>query len=311
MLVYLYILPLALIIDLVIGEYPASFHPVTWIGNVISLLLKPAPRKGSVLQFIYGVAIVIIAVALFTVPVFFLLFYLRDWSTVVFIIVAALFLKSTFSIKTLYKLGNNVKRLLVEGKIPAARRETSYLVSRDTKKLNREQIASAIVEMETESITDSLVAPLFYLLIFGVPGAIAYRVINTFDSRIGYRGEYEYTGKFAARLDDILNFVPARLAGLLVVASAYIARKHGRKAWRTLLSDHNKTASPNAGWTMSAAAGALDIRLEKPGHYRLGHTGREPDSSSISGGLQLMIVTCLLWCCISIGIIGVRYAFTA
>jgi adenosylcobinamide-phosphate synthase len=311
MLVYLYILPLALIIDLVIGEYPASLHPVTWIGNVISLLLKPVPKKGSALQFLYGGVIVVFTVALFTAPVFFLLFYLRDWSTIGFIIVAALLLKSTFSIKILYKLGNKVKRLLIEGKLSAARKETSCLVSRDTKKLNREQITSAIVEMETESITDSLVAPLFYLLIFGVPGAIAYRVINTFDSRIGYRGEYEYTGKFAARLDDILNFIPARLAGLLLVASAYIAGKHGRKAWRTLLSDHNKTASPNAGWTMSAAAGALDVRLEKPGHYRLGHTGREPDPSSISGGLQLMIVTCLLWCCISIGIIGVRYAFTA
>ena len=311
MLVYLYILPLALIIDLVTGEYPAPLHPVTWIGNVISLLLKPAPRKGSVLQFTYGVVIVVVTVALFTVPAIFLLFYLRDWSTVGFIIVAALLLKSTFSIRTLYQLANNVKRLLVEGKLSAARKEASYLVSRDTTKLNQEQVTSAIVEMETESITDSLVAPLFYWLIFGVPGAIAYRVINTFDSRIGYRGEYEYTGKFTARLDDILNYIPARLAGLLLVVSAYIARKNGKKAWKTLVSDHNKTASPNAGWTMSAAAGALDIRLEKPGHYRLGHTGREPDSSSISGGLQLVIVTCLLWCCICIGIMGVRYAVTA
>jgi len=144
-----------------------------------------------------------------------------------------------------------------------------------------------------------------------VPGAVAYRVINTFDSRIGYRGQYEYTGKFAARLDDILNYVPARLAGLLMVTSAIISRRNGRKAWRTMLSDHGKTASPNAGWTMSAAAGALDVRLEKPGHYRLGYTGGEPDSSSISGGLLLMIVTCVLWCFISIGIKGVWYALEA
>jgi adenosylcobinamide-phosphate synthase len=310
MLVYLYILPLALIIDLVIGEYPAFLHPVTWIGNIISFLLKAAPGKGATLQFLYGVVMVVFTVILFTAPVVFLLIYLRDWSTIGFIIVAAILLKSTFSIRTLYKLANNVKRLLDERKLSAARKETSYLVSRDTRKLNREQITSAIVEMETESITDSLVAPLFYWLIFGVPGAIAYRVINTFDSRIGYYGKYEYTGKFAAILDDILNFVPARLAGLLLVVSAYIARKNGRKAWRTLLSDHGKTASPNAGWTMSAAAGALDVRLEKPGHYRLGHTGKEPDSSSISGGLRLVMVTCLLWCCVCIGIMGVRYALT-
>ncbi|UCD09703.1 MAG: cobalamin biosynthesis protein [Dehalococcoidales bacterium] len=311
MLEYLYILPLALVIDWLIGEYPAFLHPVTWVGNVISLLLKAAPRKGSVLQFVYGIFIVIFTAALFTVPVFFLLDFLREWSSVAFIIVGALLLKSTFSISTLYRLSNNVKQLLDEGKISDARKETSYLVSRDTTRLNQEQITSAIVEMETESITDSLVAPLFWWLIFGVPGAIAYRVINTFDSRIGYHGEYEYTGKFTARLDDILNYIPARLAGLLLVLSAYIARKNGRKAWRILLSDHGKTSSPNAGWTMSASAGALDIRLEKPGHYRLGNTGREPGPSSISGGLQLMVLTCLLWCCICIGIMGVRYAITA
>jgi len=311
MLVYLYILLLALVIDLVIGEYPAFLHPVTWIGGVISYLLKPAPRKGSAVQFIYGVLIVIVTIALFTAPVFFLLYYLKDWSTIAFIIVAALLLKSTFSIRTLYQLAKNVKRLLDDGKISEARKETSYLVSRDTTKLNQEQITSSIVEMTAESITDSLTAPLFYWLIFGVPGAVAYRVINTFDSRIGYRGQYEYTGKFAARLDDVLNYVPARLAGLLLVVSAYITRKNGKKAWKTMLSDHNKTASPNAGWTMSTAAGALDIRLEKPGHYRLGHAGREPDSSAISGSLLLVILTCLLWCCICIGVMGVRYALTA
>ena len=311
MLVYLYILPLALVIDLLAGEYPAFLHPVTWIGNVISFLLKGVPKKGSVLQFTYGALTVIFTVALFTAPVFFLLYYLREWSTIGFIIVAALLLKSTFSIRTLCRLANNVKRLLDEDKLCDARKETSYLVSRDTTNLNREQITSAIVEMEAESITDSLVAPLFYWLIFGVPGAVAYRVINTFDSRIGYHGDYEYTGKFAARLDDVLNYIPARIAGLLLVASAYISGKNGRKTWKTMLSDHNKTASPNAGWTMSAAAGALGIRLEKPGHYRLGHTGKEPDSSSISGGLLLMIVTCLLWCCISVGIKGVWYALEA
>ncbi len=311
MLEYLYILPLALLIDLAIGEYPVSFHPVTWIGNVISFLLKAAPRKGSAVQFVYGIVIVLFTTALFTTPVILLLFFLKDWSTIAFIIVASLLFKSTFSIRVLYRLANNVKRLLDDGKISEARKETSYLVSRDTTNLNQEQITSAIIEMTTESVTDSLAAPLFYWMIFGVPGAIAYRVINTFDSRIGYHGEYEYTGKFAARLDDILNYIPARLAGMLLVVSAYIARKNGRKAWRTLLSDHNKTSSPNAGWTMSAAAGALEVRLEKPGHYRLGHGGREPDSSSISAGLQLAIITCLLWCCICIGIMGVRYAFTA
>ncbi|UCC16702.1 MAG: cobalamin biosynthesis protein, partial [Dehalococcoidales bacterium] len=101
MLEYLYILPLALVIDLAVGEYPVFFHPVTWIGSVISFLLKAAPKKGSVLQFIYGVLIVLFTVALFTTPVVFLLLYLRDWSTIGFIIVAAILFKSTFSIRIL------------------------------------------------------------------------------------------------------------------------------------------------------------------------------------------------------------------
>jgi adenosylcobinamide-phosphate synthase len=307
----LFVVPLALFIDLTIGEYPASVHPVNWMGGIISLLLRTSPKKGPAVQLIYGILIVVATTALFVVPAFFLLFYLRGVFPVVYIIVAAILLKSTFSIKILYRSVNNVKHLLDARKTAQARKETRYLVSRDTAKLSKEQISSAIIEMTSESINDSIIAPLFYWIFFGVPGAVAYRVINTFDSRIGYHGQYEYLGKFAARLDDVLNYIPARISGILLVISAYIRRKNGDSARKIMVRYHGKTASPNAGWTMAATAGALDVRLEKPGHYVLGDSDKEPDTAAISDGLRLSVTTCILWFAISIGATGVHYALAA
>jgi adenosylcobinamide-phosphate synthase len=311
MLENLLILPLALVIDLLIGEYPAPLHPVAWTGHVISFFLKSAPRKGKALQVVCGVSIVIFTAALFTVPVFFLLAFLIDHSPAAYVIVGALLLKSAFSVRTLYRMANEVKRLLEAGKLDEARKQTGFLVSRDTKKLSRGEVASAIIEMTAESVTDSVAAPLFYWMFFGVPGAVFYRVVNTFDSRIGYHGEYEYLGKFAAVLDDILNYVPARIAALILVTSAYVLRKDGRQAWRTVLHDHGKTASPNAGWTMSAAAGALGVRLEKPGHYRLGRAGEYPDTPAITSGLRLVLLSSFICFGICTGIAGVFYALAA
>jgi adenosylcobinamide-phosphate synthase len=107
------------------------------------------------------------------------------------------------------------------------------------------------------------VAPLFYFLILGIPGAVAYRVINTLDAMIGRHDQYEYLGKFAARLDDVVNILPARLTALFIVLAAFILRINTRAAWHIMLRDHAKTASPNAGWPMSAAAGALGVQLTK------------------------------------------------
>jgi adenosylcobinamide-phosphate synthase len=114
-------------------------------------------------------------------------------------------------------------------------------------------------------------APLCFFLLGGLPAAWAYRVVNTADAMLGYRqGELEYLGKTSARLDDLLNWIPARLAGLGIVAGAWVAGESGRRAWRVMLRDRGRTLSPNAGWTIAAMAGALGIVLEKPGAYRLG-----------------------------------------
>lgn len=305
------ILLLALAIDLTVGEYPRLLHPVVGMGKVISLGLRIAPRRGRWAQFIYGAVVVILTIALFALPAYFLLSYLRGLNTVAYIVVAALLLKSTFSLKELRRAALRVKHLLDRGNLNRARVEMKALVSRDTSQLDEPHLVSATVESVAENSSDSFIAPLFYFLLFGLPGAIGYRVVNTLDSMIGYHGEYEYLGKFAARLDDGLNFIPARLSGLLIVAAAYLCRKDGRNAWQVMLRDHGNTESPNAGWPMSAAAGALRTRLEKVGHYRLGNANSPLSSQLILPGVRLMEVSALLWIALCLMVEVTYLVFTA
>jgi adenosylcobinamide-phosphate synthase len=136
---------------------------------------------------------------------------------------------------------------------------------------------------------------LFYYLIFGVPGAIAYRAVNTLDAMLGYHGEYEYRGKFAARLDDVLNYIPARITALLLVLAAFLSRQNGCRAWRTARREHGRTESPNAGWPMAAAAGALGGCLEKDGAYTLGTDAVSLDLSAIASSLRLLWIAMILW----------------
>ncbi len=306
----LFVLPLAILIDLVIGEYHGRLHPVVWMGGVISLLLKISPKRNNAVKFIYGLSIVLFTVVLFSLPVYFLLVYLKGVSLILYIPVAAILLKSCFSAKALDDAVRRVKDMLFKDRIEAARQEISYLVSRDTSSLNRRQITSGAVEVTAESVTDSIVSPLFYWLLLGVPGAVAYRVVNTFDARIGYHGEYEYLGKFAARLDDVLNYVPARISGLLMVISSCPAKMNARRSRSIMLRDHAKTESPNAGWTMAAAAGALGVQLEKTGYYILGDDISPLSVTSISGSLKLMWYSVFIWFVLCMIITGVCYAVT-
>ena len=305
------ILLLALAIDLSIGEYPRPLHPVVWMGKVASLGLRIAPRRGRWAQLIYGAGVVILTIALFTLSAYFLLFYLRWLNTVAYVVVAALLLKSTFSLKELWRVALKVKRLLEGGNLSRARVEMKALVGRDTGQLDKPHLVSATVESVAENTSDSFVAPLFYFLLFGLPGAIAYRVVNTLDAMIGYHGEYEYLGKVAARLDDGLNFIPARLSGLLIVAAAYLYRKDGRNAWQVMLADHGNTESFNAGWPMSAAAGALRTRLEKAGHYSLGNANSSLSPQLILPGVRLMVVSALLWVVLCLMVEVISLVFTA
>jgi len=289
------ILLLALTIDFVLGEFPNPVHPVFWVGQVISLELKLAPQPGRRAQLIYGAIIVILTVSLLAAGIYFLLDYLSEVNTAVYLVVAALLLKTTFSIKGLHRAALKVKGSLDEEDLGRARDAVRSLVSRDTSQLDEQQVVSATVESAAENTCDSFVAPLFYSLFLGVPGAVAYRVVNTFDAMIGYHGKYEYLGKVAARLDDVLNFIPSRISALLIVAAAYLRGQDGKRAWRTMLRDHGKTESPNAGWPMSAAAGALGTRLEKVGHYQLGDPNSPLAPGTIVSAVSLVTAVAIMW----------------
>jgi adenosylcobinamide-phosphate synthase len=312
------ILLLALAIDLTVGEFPRPVHPVVWMGKVAALGLKISPRHGRWAQLSYGVMLAVLVLAIFALSAYFLLSYLHGLNVVAYVLVAAFLLKSTFSARELRRVALRVKQLLESGKLGRARVEVKALVSRDTSRLGEPYLVSATIESVAENTSDSVIAPLFFFLLFGLPGAvfglagaIGYRVVNTLDAMIGYHGEYEYLGKFAARLDDGLNFIPARLSALLLVAAAYLLGMAGKKAWQVMLRDHANTESINAGWPMSATAGALRTRLEKVGYYRLGEANNPLSPRLIPSVVRLMGVSFLLWSGFCLIVEVMKFVFTA
>ncbi len=289
------ILALALVIDLTLGEPPVFVHPVVWMGKVISFLMRGRRIRSQAGQFVYGILVVFITTGIFTAPAYFLLWYLKELNIIAFIIVAGLIFKTTFSLKGLWLTAIKTKHLLQDEKLAEVRFELRALVGRDTSKLDKSLMVSAVVESVAESSCDSFFAPLFYFVFLGIPGAVGYRVINTLDSMVGHHGEYEYLGKFAAWLDTAANFIPARIAALFIILASWICRFRTREAWHMMLRDHLKTKSPNAGWTMSAAAGAIGVQLEKVGYYKLGDNIKPLLLGTIDNSLKLVLTAAVTW----------------
>ena len=299
------ILALAIALDLALGDPPNAIHPVAWMGKAISFLERGGNKHRPVVQLLYGVAMVLFTMALFAIPAYFIVFYLENLNQIAYIVTAAVLLKCTFSLRGLRRAALVVKKLLVEDKLDKARFELRSLVSRNTKDLPKPLLVSATVESVAEGACDSFVAPLFYFLLFGVPGAVGYRVVNTMDAMIGYHGRYEYLGKFASRLDDILNFIPARLTALLLVFTAFVMKRNGHNSWQTALREHTRTESPNAGWPIAAVAGALNIQLAKVGHYRLGKENALLIPDTIDTSIRLVQIAAFVWViiCFMVGVI--------
>ena len=301
----LLILLLALALDLTLGDPPNALHPVAWMGKLTSWLEKGGMFRSRAGQFLYGMGMVLLIMAVFSLPAYFLLRHLQDINTVAYVIAGGILLKFSFSFNGLRRAALKVKNLLTAKKLDEARFELRALVSRETTTLPEPLVVSAAVESVAENASDSLVAPLFYFLLFGVPGAMAYRAVNTLDALIGYHGKYEYLGKFASRLDDVLNFIPSRLTALLIVLAAFLSCRNGRKAWRMALTQHGKTESLNAGWPMAAMAGALSIRLQKPGHYELGEENHKLMPETIDHSLTVAQVSMIIWSIICLAAGGI------
>jgi adenosylcobinamide-phosphate synthase len=310
----------ALVIDLALGEPPRVIHPVVWMGKVISFLERVNVGRSPLVQFIYGVVITLIMVGLFTAPAYFILFYLKNLNFAAYVIVGAVLLKFTFSLRELRQVALRVKGLLLREKLDEARFELRALVSRDTQNLPKPLLVSATVESVAESTCDSFVAPLLYFLLpllfgvpglFGVVGAVAYRVVNTLDAMVGYHRKYEYLGKFASKSDDVLNFIPARLTALLLALATFLSRRGAQASWRAVLSEHSKTESPNAGWPIAAMAGGLSVQLEKVGYYRVGKANAHLAPETIDAALKLMLIAMLTWVVICLIGGGIGFVLTS
>jgi len=268
---------LALALDLMIGEPPALIHPVVWFGKLIEFFDEHYKRRSPVLDFAVGSSgtIIVIGFAFFLSK---LLYFLPKWFAIA---VSVYLLKSSFAIKSLVR---HVKDTIRED-IEEQRKYVGLIVSRDVSKLDRAHLNSAAIESLAENITDSVVAPLFYYLIFGLSGALIYRAVNTLDAMIGYKNErYLYFGKFAARLDDFLNFIPARVTVLLFLP--FNPRKvieYWRKAKFKVNSDK----------PIAAMSAVLGVWLEKKGVYRF--EGKEPTLEDIRRALKIYWIVIGEW----------------
>ena len=279
---------LALAIDLAFGDPRNRYHPVAWIGR----LLGTGQRwlcHGSTAWLLMGGALTTIAVAGLAAVAAALVSRIAAGLGIAGILLEALALSSLLSLRDLIGAARSVARDLARGALPAARAAVGYhLVSRPTAALDEGQVASATIESVAENLTDSLVAPVCFFLAGGLAWAAVYRVINTADSMLGFRrGSLEYFGKSSARLDDLANLIPARIAGLSLVAGAALAGESPGGALSAIRCDRWRTQSPNSGWPMSAMAGALSVVLEKPGVHRLG-AGAPPLAADIERAVRVV-----------------------
>lgn len=279
---------LALLIDRCFGEPPARIHPVVWMGNYLKRVGHGLPHRSPRWAFMLGAAYWLSGAALVAAvyaAAAFVFARLPPWLN---ISLTALVLKPLFALRMLLSEVGAVEQSLGEG-IDGGRARLAMIVSRDTTHLDPIEIRESALESLSENLSDSVVAPLFWFALFGLPGAAVYRFANTADAMWGYRGRWEWAGKFAARADDVLNFIPARMTALGLL----LAGPHRVFGLRRLPREAVRTASPNSGWPMSALAISLNVRLRKPGVYELNAGGSAPTAADTALALRRAEITAL------------------
>ena len=277
-------MPLALLIDQLFGEPPPSLHPVVWMGRLLDWMGQKKPKRLVSHSFIAGTLGwwlgALLSMMLASILQFALIYMLITIGNIILTgICLALLLKPMLSLRLLLEEGlaveTGLEQSLIEG-----RRQTARICSRDTGSLDATALRETAVESLSENFVDSVLAPLFWFAMAGLPGAAVYRWANVADAMWGYRNaEYEWFGKFAARCDDVLNWLPARLSALALWPVGHV---------RQLSLEAGKTPSPNGGWPMAATALILDIRLSKPGIYVLNVEGQTVSNNDIARTAKLI-----------------------
>lgn len=291
---------LALILDRLLRDPPNALHPVAWMGSVILRAKRLAPTGGRLGPFVWGLLLVATGGTLIALIGFGLQWLFQVALGTFHWIGEAVALRFCLAATGLFAAGSMVQQALQAGDLPTARRLLAFhLVSRPTTDLDQSQVSAATIESLAENTSDSFVAPLLYYGLFGLPGVLLYRFVNTADAMVGYRdARHEWLGKVPARMDDVLNFIPARVTALLVLLAGLMVRCNLGRAFAIWRRDRQVTASPNAGHPMSAAAGVLGIALEKVGCYQLGVGQRRPGADDIQRSIRLLwgvvVLTALL-----------------
>lgn len=295
----------AWLLDYWLGDPPNWPHPVRWMGNLINVVQRQIRRfcksnralkiGGGVLWLVvvgasWGVSWGILHLANLVHPWF-------GWLVEVWMIYTVL------AARCLSDAALEVYRALKNGTLEQSREKLSWIVGRDTSQLERPQITRAVVETVAENSVDGVIAPLFFLMLGGAPLAIAYKAINTLDSMVGYKTEkYRAIGFVSAKLDDVANFIPARLSWLLLTIAAFCLRANHRQALRIGWRDRYQHSSPNCAWPEATVAGALGIRLGGPNTYFgervekpwIGDEQRDIALEDIPRTIQLMMLASLL-----------------
>jgi adenosylcobinamide-phosphate synthase len=285
------VLVLALAVDRLIGDPHSPYHPVGLLGRFIGLWGRPA-RYPPVFQRAAGILFWLVTVGLFALP-FFLFGRYAPW--LVYLIGAPFLLKCCFAWRSLEEHALGVVTALKTG-VDAGRDQVRLMVSRDTARLDPEHIRSAAYESVTENLTDSIVSPLFYFTLLslfglGLAGAAAFRAANTMDAMLGYRDERARLGWCSARMDDILNYIPARITAFFLI-SYFLTKGTGARAWRVMRRDGRNRPGFNGGIVMAAMAGGCGIRFVKPGVYSMGDGGQslEAGGSAIIRAVRVVTV---------------------
>lgn len=270
-------LALAWAADTLFGEPRNAAHPVAWLGRLLGPLgqrLSRWPPRwawcGGAAAWLGGAGLLASVAAAVQAA----LLQQGSWWAA---LPLALLLKPCFAWRMLRDEVRAVEQALAQG-LPEGRARVAWLVSRDVSRMDAAEVRETAIETLAENLNDSVIAPLFWFAVAGLPGAVVYRFANTADAMWGYRGRYEWAGKWAARADDALNWLPARLTALLLWPVG-----QGAALWRNA----SLTPSPNGGWPMGAMALGLGVRLGKPGVYTLNATDREPVAADVHKAVAL------------------------
>jgi adenosylcobinamide-phosphate synthase len=285
-----------LALDWALGDPPNRYHPVAWLGRVVGYFVPRLKSRSAAAEKAKGAAFALLLVGLFAIAVHFAavasfqlagIFALAAFSAIV--------LKVTVAVSGMERHSRTITNCLESGDLSGARQNLSMIVRRRTDDLDEQHVLSATIECIGESTVDGIAGPVFYYSLFGPAGAFAYRVINTLDSMVGYKDDYyRNVGWMSARLDTIVNYVPARMTAFLMIVSAKMLGADWRNSLQMQRRDHAKTFSPNAGYPMATMAGALRVRLEKIGHYALGDEQEPATIGKCRQAVSIMKLTTVL-----------------